>query len=146
MSGRAIQTDANISPANYGGPLIDIEGHVLGICVPLSPRAQGAASGVDWYDSGIGFAIPLSGAKRLIDEMKTGKHIKPGKLGVLPERWDRAEKMVAAMEEEAFGNCTNHEECEAACPKGISVDFIANMNRDFLRAKLKGWLKPSLRS
>ncbi len=86
MSGRAIQTDANISPANYGGPLIDIEGNVLGICVPLSPRAQGEASGVDWYDSGIGFAIPLSGAKRLIEEMKTGKHIKPGKLGLLPEQ------------------------------------------------------------
>jgi len=40
--------------------------------------------------------------------------------------------------EENFGNCTNFGECEAACPKGISIDFIARMNRDFLKAKLTG--------
>ncbi len=53
-----------------------------------------------------------------------------------PERWDRVLKMVAQMDAEGFGSCTNHEECEAACPKGISVEFIARMNRDFLRASL----------
>lgn len=63
-----------------------------------------------------------------------------------PERWERAEKMVAAMEKEAFGSCTNHGECEAVCPKGISLDFIAFMNWDFLKAKLRGLKKPSLRS
>ena len=44
--------------------------------------------------------------------------------------------MVAQMDAEGFGSCTNHGECEAACPKEISVDFIARMNRDYLRATL----------
>ena len=40
--------------------------------------------------------------------------------------------MVAQMDDEGFGHCSNHHECEAVCPKGISTDFIARMNRDFL--------------
>ncbi|MEM6793368.1 MAG: succinate dehydrogenase/fumarate reductase iron-sulfur subunit [Acidobacteriota bacterium] len=55
-----------------------------------------------------------------------------------PERYQRVVNMVAQMEEEAFGSCTNHRECEAACPKGISSDFIARLNRDFIIAKFKG--------
>jgi succinate dehydrogenase / fumarate reductase iron-sulfur subunit len=55
-----------------------------------------------------------------------------------PERWLRVRKMVAAMDAEGFGNCTNHGECEAACPKGIKLDVIARMNRDYLRATLAG--------
>jgi succinate dehydrogenase / fumarate reductase iron-sulfur subunit len=55
-----------------------------------------------------------------------------------PERWLRVRKMVAAMDAEGFGNCTNHGECEAACPKGIKLDVIARMNRDYLRASLVG--------
>jgi succinate dehydrogenase / fumarate reductase iron-sulfur subunit len=50
-----------------------------------------------------------------------------------PERWTRVERMVAQLEREAFGSCTNYGECEAVCPKGVSVDFIAMMNRDWLR-------------
>jgi len=61
-------------------------------------------------------------------------------LGLLPqgqpERWERARRMVERMDAEGFGSCTNHGECEAACPKGISVLFIARMNRDFVRARL----------
>lgn len=53
------------------------------------------------------------------------------------ERWQRAEQMVIQMEEELFGSCTNYAECEAVCPAGISIDEIARMNRDFLRAKRK---------
>ena len=53
-----------------------------------------------------------------------------------PERWSRTAAMVETMEE-YFGSCTNYTECEAACPKGISVDFIAMMNRDYLRSKFK---------
>ncbi|MEM9557067.1 MAG: succinate dehydrogenase/fumarate reductase iron-sulfur subunit [Acidobacteriota bacterium] len=55
-----------------------------------------------------------------------------------PERFQRTEKMVAQMEEESFGSCTNHRECEAVCPKGIDIDFIARMNRDYLRAQTMG--------
>ncbi|HLQ38778.1 MAG TPA: trypsin-like peptidase domain-containing protein, partial [Planctomycetota bacterium] len=52
--GRALQIDAYTSPANYGGPVVDVLGRVLGIAVPLSPAGRDA--GVEWYDSGIGFA------------------------------------------------------------------------------------------
>jgi len=51
-----------------------------------------------------------------------------------PERADRARKMVAQMDAEGFGHCTSHRECEAACPKGISIGFIAKMNRELLSA------------
>ena len=70
VGGRAIQTDANISPANYGGPLIDIEGNVLGICVPLNPQSQAVGAGVEWYDSGIGFAIPIAPDSKVITRLR----------------------------------------------------------------------------
>ena len=61
-------------------------------------------------------------------------------LNLLPqgqaERWHRAEAMVETMES-YFGSCTNHGECEKACPKSISIDFIALMNRDYVKAKRK---------
>ena len=53
-----------------------------------------------------------------------------------PERWSRVTAMVDTMEE-YFGTCTNHGECEAACPQGISLDFIAKLNGDYLKAKFK---------
>ena len=55
-----------------------------------------------------------------------------------PERQSRVLKMVEQMDSEGFGNCTNTYDCEAACPKGISVQNIARLNKDFLRAKLFG--------
>ena len=57
--GKALQTDAAVSPNNYGGPLVDVRGRVMGILVPLSPDATGGVAGMEWYDSGIGFAIPM---------------------------------------------------------------------------------------
>ncbi len=54
-----------------------------------------------------------------------------------PERYRRTADMVEVMES-YFGSCTNTGECEAACPKEISIDFIALMNRDYARAKLRG--------
>jgi len=53
-----------------------------------------------------------------------------------PERWGRVLAMVERMDDEGFGSCTNHGSCEAACPKGISLDFIARLNRDLIRASL----------
>ena len=53
-----------------------------------------------------------------------------------PERMRRVLNMVEQMDVEGFGNCTNQFECEAACPKQISVKFIAQMNRDYLQASL----------
>jgi succinate dehydrogenase / fumarate reductase iron-sulfur subunit len=46
--------------------------------------------------------------------------------------------MTEAMTQEGFGNCSNHYECQAACPKGIRVQFIAKLNREFIRAQFKG--------
>jgi succinate dehydrogenase / fumarate reductase, iron-sulfur subunit len=61
-------------------------------------------------------------------------------LGLLPqgqpERDRRALRMVAQMDAEQFGSCTNHGECEAACPKGISIENIARMNRDYIVASI----------
>jgi len=61
-------------------------------------------------------------------------------LNLLPqgqaERWARTEAMVETMEE-FFGSCTNHGECEEACPKEIPIDFIAWTNRDYIKAKVK---------
>lgn len=52
------------------------------------------------------------------------------------ERRTRAERMIAQMDEEKFGSCSNHGECEAVCPKEISVSVIADMNREYLRSLL----------
>lgn len=52
------------------------------------------------------------------------------------ERYTRVLDMVAQHDDEGFGNCTNHGACQNACPKGISVDYIAQLNRDHLRATL----------
>ena len=61
-------------------------------------------------------------------------------LNLLPqgqaERFKRVEAMVETMDE-YFGSCTNHGECEAACPKEISIDVIALMNKDYRKAKVK---------
>jgi len=62
-----------------------------------------------------------------------------------PERQRRVLNMVAAMDQEGFGNCRNHLECEAVCPKSISVRFIAEMNRDWRRAATRA-AEPAARS
>jgi succinate dehydrogenase / fumarate reductase iron-sulfur subunit len=67
-------------------------------------------------------------------------------LGLLPqgqpERYLRVVAMVEEMEDHGFGACSNFRECEAVCPKGISIDWIARMNRDYLKARLLGRRKP----
>jgi serine protease Do len=80
--GKALQTDAKTSPVNYGGPLVDIEGRVLGVLVPLSPQASGEVAGVEWYDSGIGFAIPMVDVNRALERLKAGKDLLPGLMGI----------------------------------------------------------------
>lgn len=80
--GKAIQCDAKISPSNYGGPLVDIQGRVLGVLVPMSPTETSEVAGAEWYDSGIGFAIPLTEITRSLKAMKEGKDVYPGLLGI----------------------------------------------------------------
>ena len=66
---------------------------------------------------------------------------KAGHLNMLPqgqaEKDKRVLSMVEAMDDAGFGNCRNYGECSAACPKDISLDYIAKLNRDHAKAKLK---------
>ena len=55
----------------------------------------------------------------------------------IPERSSRVKNMINTMEEEGFGHCTNTGACEAECPKEISIDNIAKLNREYIRALLK---------
>jgi serine protease Do len=88
INGNALQTDAATSPTNYGGPLIDVEGRVYGVIVPLGSR--GNEANPNWYDSGIGFAVPLFDVKRLIERLgKPGVVLQPAFLGVQMDQ-DRA--------------------------------------------------------
>ncbi len=81
IEGKALQTDAATSPTNYGGPLIDKRGRIYGIIVPLGARGQEAS--VNWYDSGIGFAVPVPDPDELIERLgKEGTVLEPAFLGV----------------------------------------------------------------
>ena len=80
--GKAVQADAKISPNNFGGPLINIDGKVIGILTPLSTRGETVSAGIDWYDSGIGFAVPFEGLMERLDEWKKGTSLYAGKIGV----------------------------------------------------------------
>ena len=82
MFGKAIQTDADVSLANYGGPLVDVHGRVLGVIVPMAPQGASEVAGSEWYDSGIGFAVPLAGLADRIEKMKKGEDQRPGILGI----------------------------------------------------------------
>ena len=80
LFGRALQIDAYTSPANYGGPVVDVHGRVLGIAVPLSPSGRNAA--VEWYDSGIGFAVTIANIPGLLARMQQGHVLQRAWLGV----------------------------------------------------------------
>lgn len=81
MLGNAVQTDAKLSPANYGGPLIDLQGRVLGICVPMAQR-QGELAGVELYDAGVGFAVPEHRAREIGRALQRGQSFHRGWLGI----------------------------------------------------------------
>lgn len=81
--GKAIQTDAKVSPINYGGPLIDVAGRVIGILSPISPGTFLEGDSSQLYDSGIGFAIPIEDIVSRLPIMQQGTDIQSGKLGVV---------------------------------------------------------------
>lgn len=80
--GLGVQTDASVSPANYGGPLADIEGRVIGVLAALPADTAGMTEGSQLYDSGIGFAVPLEEINRLLPRLEQGESLKPGLLGI----------------------------------------------------------------
>ena len=120
MYGKAIQTDAKVSPVNYGGPLVAIDGRVFGILVPASPRGGDETAGVEWYDSGIGFAIPLDDVFAVLPKLKEGKDLRRGMLGITPKTQDQY------LEEPIIGTVS---EDSAAMKAGIKAgDKIAKID------------------
>lgn len=80
--GKAVQTDASVSPANYGGPLVDIRGRVIGVLAPLPADTAGMMSGTELYDAGIGFAVPFADILRVLPNLRDGRTLTSGILGI----------------------------------------------------------------
>jgi serine protease Do len=80
--GRAVQTDASVSPANYGGPLLDIQGRVIGILAPLPADTAGMSQGTELYDAGIGFAVPFIDLVAVLPRLQAGERLAAGLLGI----------------------------------------------------------------
>ena len=108
-----------------------IDGNAIPVPKPASDLAMDAAACIG---CGACVASCPNGAAALFTSAKIGH------LGMLPqgqpERERRVLSMVATMNDEGFGHCTTVGECEATCPKGISISYIARMNRDYLKANV----------
>jgi succinate dehydrogenase / fumarate reductase iron-sulfur subunit len=124
---RIIEAGGFISAHTGGAPDANL------ILVP-KPVAESAMDAAQCIGCGACVAACPNGAANLFTAAKVA-HLNLLPQGQ-PERLSRVEAMVDTMEE-YFGSCTNHGECEEACPKEISIDFIALMNRDYLKSKLK---------
>ncbi len=126
---RIIQAGGYISVSTGSAP----EANLIPVPKALADRAFEAA---ECIGCGACVAQCPNGAANLFTGAKVAH------LGMLPqgqpERDVRSVAMVEQMEKEGFGACSNFAECEAVCPKGISIDFIARMNRDFIKSKARG--------
>ena len=104
-------------------------------CLPIpKPASDTAMDAAACIGCGACVASCPNGSAMLFVAAKIGHlaHLPQGQ----PERYQRARDMVAQMDAEGFGACSNHYECEAVCPKEIPVKFIAKMNRDFFKASM----------
>jgi len=126
---RIIQAGGYVSVNTGGSP----DGNAIPIPSATSELSMDAASCIG---CGACVASCPNGAAMLF----TGAKI--AQLSLLPqgqpERKERAMAMVTSMDKEGFGNCTNERECEAVCPKGISIRNIAIMNREYVKASFLG--------
>jgi succinate dehydrogenase / fumarate reductase, iron-sulfur subunit len=124
---RVIQAGGFVS-VNTGGAT---DGNSLPVPKPAAEKAMDAAEC-------IGCGACVAACKNASAMLFTAAKV--SHLALLPqgqvEKAARVRKMVEQMDKEGFGNCTNYFECEAACPKEISVEFIAKMNREYLAASL----------
>ncbi len=124
---RIIQSGGYVSVNTGGTP--------DGNSIPIpSPQAELAMDAAACIGCGACVASCPNGAAMLFTSAKISQ------LCLLPqgqvERKERALAMVAQMDEEGFGNCTNFKECEAVCPKGISIRNIARLNKEYFKAIL----------
>ena len=124
---RIIQAGGFIS--NHSGPKPDPNS------IPIDPDTQNTAlDAASCIGCGACVAACPNGSAMLFTSAKVSH------LGMLPqgqpERYERVGAMVDQMEEEGFGSCRNYAECEAQCPKGISIAFIGRMNADYLKSTL----------
>lgn len=87
LDGVALQTDARVSAAFYGGPLIDLYGNVMGILIPAVAGGAGSDP-TGWYDSGIAFAIPSDVILTKLERLKSGTDIKRGLIGIASKTKD----------------------------------------------------------
>jgi succinate dehydrogenase / fumarate reductase iron-sulfur subunit len=124
---RIIEAGGFITAPTGGAP----DANLIPVPKPVADAAMDAA---ECIACGACVAACPNGAANLFTAAKISH------LNLLPqgqaERYQRVEAMVEAMDEQ-FGSCTNYGECEAACPKSISIDFIALMNADYRKAKIK---------
>ena len=124
---RIVEAGGFITAATGGAP----DANLIPVPKPVADASMDAAACIG---CGACVAACPNGAANLFTGAKLAH------LNLLPqgqaERYQRAEAMVETMDEH-FGSCTNHGECEAACPKEISIDVIALMNADYLKAKFK---------
>jgi succinate dehydrogenase / fumarate reductase iron-sulfur subunit len=123
---RIIQAGGYISVNAGGAP----DGNALLIPKPDADAAMDAAACIS---CGACVAACPNASAMLFVAAKVG-HLAKLPQGQ-PERYRRVAAMVDAMDAAGFGNCTNHYECEAVCPKEISAEWIARMNRDYTRAR-----------
>ncbi len=120
---RIIQKGGFVSVNTGGTP----DANALPIGKPIADRAMDAAECI-----GCGACVAAcKNASAMLFVAAKVSHLGSLPQGK-PESQARVMNMVTQMDNEGFGNCTNQYECEAACPKGISVKFIAQMNRDYL--------------
>jgi succinate dehydrogenase / fumarate reductase iron-sulfur subunit len=122
---RIIEAGGYVSVNTGGAP----DGNTIPVPKPDAEKAMDAASCIA---CGACVAACKNASAMLFTAAKVSH------LALLPqgkvEKAARVRAMVARMDAEGFGNCTNYYECEAACPKEISVQFIAKMNREYLAA------------